>query len=126
MKLARFDENGRPVAFFDPELHYPNEDLSDTVPIDDEIWMEFLNNPGTRRWDGQKAVPCEPPAPAITWEIIRARRNELLAMSDWTQLPDAPMDHSLRKAWARYRQALRDIPQTFLRPEDVVWPSPPR
>ncbi|NLG85591.1 MAG: phage tail protein [Firmicutes bacterium] len=124
-KLARFDATGRPLAFFDPALDYPGEDLSDTVQITDEQWLEFLNNPGARRWDGHQVVPCDPPTQPLTWEDVRARRDALLRESDWTQLPDAPMDASLRAAWAQYRQALRDLPQVFLDPADVVWPAPP-
>lgn len=39
-------------------------------------------------------------------ELVRGDRNRLLAESDWTQLPDSPVD---KQAWATYRQALRDI-----------------
>lgn len=39
-------------------------------------------------------------------ELVRADRNRLLSESDWTQLPDAPVDS---QAWSAYRQALRDI-----------------
>ena len=41
------------------------------------------------------------------WEFLRLHRDRLLAQSDWTQLPDAPVD---KAAWATYRQALRDLP----------------
>jgi len=41
------------------------------------------------------------------WEQIKNWRNAALAQSDWTQLPDAPVD---KAAWATYRQALRDLP----------------
>jgi hypothetical protein len=41
------------------------------------------------------------------WEQIKLWRNVQLASSDWTQLPDAPVD---KEAWATYRQALRDLP----------------
>ena len=60
MKLARFDSDGRPVAFFNPEWEYPNEDLSDTVLISDEDWEEFINYPGVRRWDGERSCLATP------------------------------------------------------------------
>lgn len=53
---------------------------------------------------------------------IRAERNQLIADSDWTQLPDSPVD---KEAWAAYRQALRDIPEQQGFPWDVEWPTPP-
>jgi len=55
------------------------------------------------------------------WTVIRAERNKLLAESDWTQLPDAPVDAA---AWATYRQALRDI-TTEANPFAIVWPESP-
>jgi len=53
---------------------------------------------------------------------VRAERDRLLADSDWTQVPDAPVDQA---AWATYRQALRDVPEQVGFPEDVVWPTKP-
>jgi hypothetical protein len=40
---------------------------------------------------------------------IRKQRDDLLAKSDWTQLPDAPLTDEKRAEWSTYRQALRDI-----------------
>lgn len=53
-------------------------------------------------------------------DALKYRNNRLLA-SDWTQLPDAPVDH---QAWADYRQQLRDLPDDPAWP-DVVWPTEP-
>ena len=55
------------------------------------------------------------------WPIIRAERNRLLVESDWTQLPDAPVDAA---AWATYRQALRDVTKQA-NPFAVIWPESP-
>jgi len=52
----------------------------------------------------------------------RLKRNSLLAETDWTQVPDSPVN---KKAWADYRQALRDITSQKGYPLDVVWPEPP-
>lgn len=52
----------------------------------------------------------------------RQKRNALLALSDWTQLNDAPVD---RAAWANYRQALRDLPQQNGFPHLINWPVAP-
>jgi len=52
----------------------------------------------------------------------RTQRDALLSQSDWTQVPDAPVD---QQAWAEYRQALRDLPQQAGFPQEVVWPNPP-
>ena len=79
-------------------------------------------------WDGsewQVPVPSEPdpdPELPMTWERVRDRRDHLLSASDWTQVADAPVD---AQAWADYRQALRDIPQTQDDPDSIVWPEAP-
>lgn len=56
---------------------------------------------------------------------VRAQRNSLLDLSDWTQLPDAPLTAEKKQAWAEYRQALRDVPEQAGFPENVAWPSTP-
>jgi hypothetical protein len=53
---------------------------------------------------------------------IRVTRGEALKNSDWTQLPDAPVDSA---AWADYRQALRDIPEQAGFPWTITWPTEP-
>ena len=58
----------------------------------------------------------------ITWNDIRAVRDELLTKSDFTQVPDYPNN---RAGWATYRQELRDITKTFSDPNSVVWPVAP-
>jgi hypothetical protein len=56
------------------------------------------------------------------WEQIRIWRNAELARTDWTQLPDSPVDAS---AWATYRQSLRDLPTSVSIADDVIIPVRP-
>jgi hypothetical protein len=56
------------------------------------------------------------------WRELRLSRRRLLNNSDWTQVPDAPVDSA---AWAVYRQQLRDLPANTTDPRTVVWPEPP-
>jgi hypothetical protein len=61
--------------------------------------------------------------PVEWWlERMRLHRDRLLAQSDWTQLPDAPVD---REAWATYRQALRDFPATWTPGPEADFPDTP-
>jgi hypothetical protein len=46
-------------------------------------------------------------------EVVRSIRDGILARSDWTQLPDSPLTDEQRAEWATYRQALRDITETY-------------
>ena len=59
---------------------------------------------------------------------LRDMRDNLLALSDWTQFQDSPLTAEKRAGWKTYRQALRDIPETY--PEaasldDIIWPTKP-
>ena len=54
---------------------------------------------------------------------IRTERNEKIAKTDWTQLPDSPVDN--KTAWATYRQALRDITAQTGFPWTIDWPEQP-
>jgi hypothetical protein len=56
------------------------------------------------------------------WEFLRLYRDKLLTESDWTQLPDAPVD---KAAWATYRQALRDLPEQGGLAVDAEFPTAP-
>lgn len=58
-------------------------------------------------------------------KMIKVHRGQLLTICDWTQLPDAPLTDNERLAWQQYRQALRDLPQTYPNPDDVVFPEQP-
>ena len=53
---------------------------------------------------------------------IRSTRNKMLTASDWTQVPDAPVDTA---AWAAYRAELRAVPEQAGFPDNVVWPTAP-
>lgn len=112
-------------GFYDPAIH--GEAIpADAVEISKERHAELL----TEQTNGKvivgdkKGLPqAVDPAPiVVTWDAIRAERNRLLAASDWTQLADAPVD---KPAWATYREALRDITETFATPDAVVWPTKP-
>ena len=66
--------------------------------------------------------PAAEPTDADLTRLMRAYRDRLLAESDWTQLPDAPVD---RVAWATYRQALRDFPATWTPGPTATFPVAP-
>ena len=65
--------------------------------------------------------PDEVPAEYFL-ERMRNHRDRLLKESDWTQLPDAPVD---QQAWATYRQTLRDFPATWTAGPEADFPDTP-
>lgn len=60
----------------------------------------------------------------VTWDEVRAKRDLLLVNSDWTMITGATVD---QREWSKYRQILRDLPQTYkgLSVDQVVWPVEP-
>lgn len=69
-------------------------------------------------------------APVVTTEQamanLRVARDLLLAQSDWTQLPRAPLTTEEQEAWATYRQALRNLPEANASdPGAAVFPTAP-
>jgi hypothetical protein len=72
------------------------------------------------------ALSDEAVAPhAMTADGVRGVRNVMLSASDWSQLPDAPLDEVAKAAWVEYRQLLRDVPEQDGFPESVIWPVSP-
>jgi hypothetical protein len=69
------------------------------------------------QFDGDNDIPVD-----WIWERLRNRRNELLSQSDFRMIADAPWE---KAAWATYRQALRDLPNSITNPADAVFPSEP-
>jgi len=59
----------------------------------------------------------------VTWDEVRANREQALADSDWR----AGKDVVLPTAWKDYRQALRDLPQEHNEANDAAdnWPEEP-
>jgi len=60
-----------------------------------------------------------------TWDSIRTKRDKLLLACDWTQLPTGPLLNDKKIEWEGYRQELRNLPQTYTTPSEVIWPTPP-
>lgn len=58
------------------------------------------------------------------WANVRDTRSLLLKEAD--KLVNIANDSGVDIAlYRQYRQALRDIPQTYSNPDDVVWPEKP-
>jgi hypothetical protein len=56
---------------------------------------------------------------------LRHVRDLLMNITDWTQAADSPLTETQRAAWAEYRQALRDLPQTYGGEGPIEWPVAP-
>lgn len=105
--------------------------------IDTETGACIPNAPGNRDWqdylewvaDGNTADPEFTPEEieANDWASIRYDRNLELLESDIYCLQDRWAGLSSREQTdlTNYRQALRDLPQAYATPGEVVWPTKP-
>ena len=96
-----------------------NGNILNVIPIDEENtdYQEYLEWAKTNT---AEAADTE----TLTWDSIRATRDQILIDTDWTMTTGASVDQA---QWAAYRQVIRDIPQTYKdkTPDDVVWPTQP-
>ena len=94
----------------DPPKIVWDESNSDAQPSQSEIDAEIVNVIAAR--------------PMIE---LRAERNRKLALSDWSQGDDVPVE--IKTAYKSYRQVLRDLPanQTPIDNElsNITWPTQP-
>ena len=111
---------------------------ADQDPLDSTNWLipagcvetapPTITDSRLAKWSGTEWVvedipitepDPEPVAPEVS---VRAKRDNLLSTSDWTQVDDSPVDKS---AWPTYRQALRDVPAQSGFPNTITWPNKP-
>lgn len=87
--------------------------------------------------DGMAITSSDPADFGVTWSevkakydelvaaeplrLLRVERNQRLANTDWW----ASSDLTMTEAQTAYRQALRDITNTYTSLDDVVWPEVP-
>ena len=102
---------------------YPNEgftcltkatisDSLDTIEFDDDT-IVLDSDAIVAKYDEIEA--------ARPLEDLRTERNRLIAETDWW----ASSDLTMSAEQAAYRQALRDITETYTNLDDVVWPVKP-
>ena len=79
-------------------------------------------NPDTQEWiesdDGK-----DPEVPSNDWylKVLRNKRNQLLAETDFYALSDVTMSDEMQT----YRQALRDLPANTSDPANPTYPTKP-
>lgn len=97
------------ISFSYKDQHYVNfnteSDDFNTLKIPTEIKAQIVND--------------------AKWQKIRLKREPLMNETDWTQMPDAPLTPEKKKEFVYYRQKLRDIPNSYSYPDDVIWPEKP-
>ena len=95
---------------------------SNTHYVQQGEFIQFGEPPAFGVWDWESYSWQQDRA--LAEKSVRAKRQSLLTASDWTQLPDVPLE--TKAAWAVNRQALRDITTQVGFPFDVAWPESPK
>lgn len=79
-------------------------------------WVKIMSI----KWDTLKtAADLQAEKDEAAAQSVRAKRDKLIAETDFYMLPDAPTPPA---GLADYRQALRDITEQVGFPHDVEWP----
>jgi len=81
-------------------------------------WLDEEQTQPTQSELEAKVAELEAQAPLV---LLRKKRNKLLAETDWW----ASSDLTMTAEQTAYRQALRDITNTYSSLDDVVWPEKP-
>lgn len=71
------------------------------------------------------AAMASPPPEGDRMAYLRHVRDLLMGLSDYTQAADSPLTEEQRAACATYRQALRDLPQSYSGEGAIPWPQHP-
>lgn len=74
--------------------------------------------------DPDAQIDMTTPSTALA-DRMRRMRDQRLADSDWTQLPDASVTPQELALWREYRALLRTVPQQAGFPTSIQWPLSP-
>lgn len=118
------------------EENYPEEACKDFHYFITNYWYDLTDKEFVKVESAQpnQYAVYSPTTKTWSWDAalvltdIRMRRNELLGVSDWTQLSDINLTAEQKAAAVDYRRALRDITIGIGNPVDtdaVDWPTPP-
>jgi hypothetical protein len=98
---------------------YPNMWANVGASVDSIVWKDEHETTEEER----NAIQAKFDEVDVERSIINLRhvRDNLLLQTDWWVLPD----RTPTQAQLDYRQALRDITDTYTSLDDVVWPTKP-
>lgn len=105
--------------------------FEETYPPEAAVWCNShgdryiteLEKDGAKRRFQIVAVP-EPTTEEIAAQV-RAKRDALLAETDFLMMPDYPLGEEDSVALKTYRQELRDVPTQEGFPTEITWPDLP-
>lgn len=117
-------------GFYDREIH------GDTIPTDaieittaEHVALLTGQSAGQRIEADEHGHPVLRDAPGPDGNALadaaRARRDALIAATDYLLMPDSPISTAQLAEVRAYRQALRDLPLQPAFPQAIDWPALP-
>ena len=111
---------------------FPVETISENKEIQDSITYEIEENLVKEiiitRDKTQEEIDREYQSTIESkWHSIRVQRNNILSKSDSEVVSDKweNMTAEQKSLISEYRNSLRNIPQNFFNPDEVIWPIKP-
>jgi len=84
------------------------------LDTDEYGYVEGTHTTLVKKWNGSSVVDyTQPYVNNENANAVRAERDRLLLVSDWTQGTDSPLSDSKKAEWVTYRQALRDMMASY-------------
>lgn len=121
MYMAYDEGTGQFAGWYDDEIH--STIPTPNVVMNKEEYLAYytlMNDHDMNLFFREGKIVPEKMAKVISWGDIRYSRDLKLKATDWSQARDVP--DAIAEKYSAYRQALRDVPQTFNSPESVIWP----
>ena len=87
----------------------------------EDTGLEWRDDVQTQPSDEELSAKVAEVQAAEPMKLLRSKRNETIAETDWW----ANLDLTMTAEQTAYRQALRDITDTYTSLTDVVWPTKP-
>ena len=119
IKSVKLQESGYKVTYEDGTILFVPNDPANRHYQEVQEWINAGNEPEPQFTEEELLE--------LKWNEIRSIRNELLRETDIYMLVDwyEKLTDEQKEELKDYRQKLRDIPQNFDNPDDVVFPDKP-
>ena len=123
---VKFDSNGvQEECRYGLDAENPSGWVDTGLSNIDNIQFKLVNGSVVPVTEAEKIAKLKAMNYASQVKVARQQRNDLLALSDWTQLPNSALSAEEKQSWAVYRTALRDLPETVDENGVFSLPTPP-
>lgn len=110
----------RPVLIYNPDTRIPQGASEISTDRFEELMAAQQGGAQIVLSRGMPSAVPRTLSPEEHRAARRRRRDQMLAASDWTQLPDSPLSSSEQAEWAEYRYSLRNLDM-----DGDSWPAAP-